>query len=76
MWHDDHPPPHVHAEYQGFEALVEIRTGVVMEGKLPNRAATIVQEWCLRHQAELLENWEHAQAFEPLERIPGADHDD
>ena len=22
MWHDDHPPPHIHVEYQGFEALV------------------------------------------------------
>jgi len=21
MWHDDHPPPHIHVEYQGFEAL-------------------------------------------------------
>jgi hypothetical protein len=19
MWHDDHPPPHIHVEYQGFE---------------------------------------------------------
>lgn len=76
MWHDDHPPPHLHAEYQGFEALVEIRTGKVMEGKLPSKAASIVQEWCVRHQAELLANWEHAQRFEPLERIPGADHDD
>ena len=18
MWHDDHPPPHIHVEYQGF----------------------------------------------------------
>ena len=23
MWHDDHPPPHVHVEYQGYEALVD-----------------------------------------------------
>lgn len=21
VWHDDHPPPHIHAEYQGFEPL-------------------------------------------------------
>ena len=26
MWHDDHPPPHIHVEYQGFEALVDVRT--------------------------------------------------
>ena len=53
MWHDDHPPPHIHVEYQGFEALVEIRSGEISEGKLPKKAAAIVKEWCLRHQAEL-----------------------
>ena len=35
MWHDDHPPPHIHVEYQGFEALVQIQTGQVSKGKLP-----------------------------------------
>jgi len=76
MWHDDHPPPHIHASYQGFEALVDIRSGMVIEGKLPKKAAKIVKEWCLAHEDELLANWERAQQFEPLERIPGADYDD
>jgi hypothetical protein len=62
MWHDDHPPPHIHVEYQGFG--------------LPKKAASIVKEWCLRHQQELLTNWERGQHFEPMERIPGADQDD
>ncbi|MCE8013358.1 DUF4160 domain-containing protein [Billgrantia desiderata] len=75
MWHDDHPPPHVHVEYQGFEALVDISSGEVKAGKLPRKAANIVREWCLEHQHELLENWERAQQFEPLERIRGADYD-
>jgi len=35
MWHDDHPPPHIHVEYQGFEALVAIGTGEVSQGQLP-----------------------------------------
>jgi len=34
MWHDDHPPPHIHAEYQGFEALVNIATGEVHQTEL------------------------------------------
>ncbi len=76
MWHDDHPPPHIHVEYQGFEALVNIQTGIISEGRLPNKAAAIVKEWCLRHQKELLENWERGQHFEPMERIQGADQDD
>ncbi len=76
MWHDDHPPPHIHNEYQGFEALVNIRTGEVTDGRLPNKVAAIVKEWCERHRGELLKNWESAQCFEPIERIQGADHDD
>ena len=76
MWHDDHPPPHIHVEYQGSEALVNIRTGEVNQGRLPNKAAAIVKEWCLHHQEELLVNWERGQRFEPMERIAGADQDD
>lgn len=75
MWHDDHPPPHIHVEYQGFEALVKIASGEVSEGELPRKVAAIVKEWCLVHQAELQENWQRAQRFEPLDRIQGADRD-
>jgi uncharacterized protein DUF4160 len=35
MYHDEHPPPHFHASYQGFEAFVAIETGRVMAGELP-----------------------------------------
>lgn len=75
MWHDDHPPPHIHVEYQGFEALVDIADGRISSGELPRKVATIVQEWCLVHQQELQNNWLRAQRFEPLERIQGADRD-
>ena len=75
MYHDDHPPPHIHAEYQGYEAFVSIETGDVLEGQLPRKVAAIVREWCLVHQGELLGNWERARALAPLERIQGADHD-
>ena len=75
MWHDDHPPPHIHVEYQGFEALVEIKTGEVKQGRLPRKVAMLVKDWCLEHQQELLDNWTKAQNFEPLERIRGADYD-
>lgn len=44
MWHDDHPPPHIHVEYQGFEALVAIETGQVPQGALPRKVANIVQD--------------------------------
>ncbi len=41
MYHDDHPPMHIHVEYQ----------------------------------EELKKDWELAQRFEPLEKIPGVDSD-
>lgn len=75
MRHNDHPPAHFHAEYQGFEAFVSIVSGEILEGKLPRPATKIVKEWALLHQKELLENWERAQNLMPLEMVPGADND-
>lgn len=75
MYHDDHNPPHIHVEYQGHEALMSIKEGEVLVGKLPNKARKIVQEWIQIHQQELLDDWQRAVALEPLLRIPGADND-
>jgi hypothetical protein len=44
MYHADHAPPHFHASYQGFEALIAIDTGNVMAGNLPKKALRLVQE--------------------------------
>lgn len=76
MYHDDHPPPHFHASYQGFEAFVTIKTGEVIKGSLPRKAARIVQQWALDHQDALLENWRRGVDLLPMEMIPGADLDD
>lgn len=43
MWHDDHPPPHIHVEYQGFEALVRIDTGEISQGRLPKKGGCYSQ---------------------------------
>lgn len=76
MYHDDHPPPHFHASYQGFEALVRVSDGAMIAGALPKKAARIVQQWALDHHDELMANWAHGIALEPMELIPGADQDD
>lgn len=75
MHYRDHEPPHFHAIYQGHEAFVRIETGEILEGSLPRVAARVVKEWALRHQAELMANWQQARRFEPLAAIPGADND-
>ncbi len=75
MYHDDHPPPHIHVEYQGNVAIVCILTGDILKGKLPQKAIKLVKEWVLEHKIELEDDWVLAQNLEPLEKIPGADND-
>jgi hypothetical protein len=76
MYHDDHPPPHFHAAYQGFEAFVGIADGEIIRGSLPKKAARIVRQWALDHREELLANWTRGEALESMEMIAGADLDD
>lgn len=76
MYHNDHAPPHFHASYQGFEALVRIADGSVMAGSLPKKALRIVQDWAAAHEAELLANWQRGVDLLPMEMIVGADLDD
>lgn len=76
IYHADHAPPHFHASYQGFEALIRIEDGSVQAGSLPNKALKIVQAWCERHREELLINWQRGVDLLPMEMIVGADADD
>lgn len=76
MYHDDHPPPHIHASYQGMEAFIRISDGEMIAGNLPRKAHRIVRQWVLDHQTELTKNWQLGEALLPMEMIPGADLDD
>ena len=76
MYFDDHPPPHFHASYPGFEAFVGISDGEVIHGALPRKAARIVKQWALDHNAELAANWQRGADLLPMELIVGADADD
>ncbi|NKQ41837.1 MAG: DUF4160 domain-containing protein [Sulfurovum sp.] len=75
MYHDDHNPPHFHAEYQGCEAIVDLKTGEILRGSLPNKARKIIKEWAVENQEALVDNWAKAIELEPLEHIKGADND-
>lgn len=73
MYWRDHPPPHVHAFYQGFEALLAIETGLVIGGRLPPKVAALVGDWVLSRRVALLDNWERGRRKLPFEKVPGAD---
>lgn len=66
---NDHNPPHFHAEYAGYKALVDIQEGVIIRGNLPSRQMKIVLAWCEIHRDELMQNWELARDEKPLNRI-------
>ncbi len=65
---NEHNPPHIHAEYQGDNAIISF-DGEVMRGSLPKKQLRLVQAWIEIHRDELLANWELAMNHEPLYRI-------
>jgi hypothetical protein len=54
---NEHNPPQFHAEYNEFRASISINNLGLIEGKLPPKVMSLVVEWALEHQVELLENW-------------------
>ena len=69
MYFGDHNPPHIHAEYGGKEALIEINSFGVFRGGISPRALGLAIEWASLHRQELLELWQRATNLEPLYRI-------
>ncbi|MBI4645889.1 MAG: DUF4160 domain-containing protein [Bacteroidia bacterium] len=57
----EHLPPHLHAIYQGKDAMIDITTGELIKGKISRRALRLVQDWIEIHQKDLLENFEESQ---------------
>ncbi len=69
MYYNDHNPPHFHAKYGDFEALISIDTGEIVEGRLPPRVLGLVQEWREYHKLELAEDWNLARERKALKEI-------
>ena len=69
MFFDDHNPPHFHAEYTGYFALIDIRNLSAFSGQLPPRVMGLVIEWATIHQEELFADWERARAQQELRKI-------
>ncbi|MFN0190905.1 MAG: DUF4160 domain-containing protein [Aestuariivirga sp.] len=75
MYWRDHPPPHFHAYYQGFEGLFSIETGELIAGQMPPAARRILKDWINLRRTELLTNWELCKTNAPLNAVPGADEE-
>ena len=62
MFWDEHAPPHFHATYSEYKAIINIRELCIIEGNLPRRASQLVLDWAELHQEELLIDWDLCQA--------------
>lgn len=69
MFYNEHSPPHFHAKYGDDQASIRIDNGEILEGHLGPRALRLVAEWRMLHQTELIEDWNRAQARQPLNKI-------
>lgn len=69
MYYNDHPPPHFHARYGEFEATIDIESQQVLEGYLPGRALSLVQEWAMMHREQLGSDWQLCRENQPPAKI-------
>ena len=69
MYYDDHNPPHFLAEYNCYNAIIEIVKERVIKGALPSRQLKLILAWCVLHQDELMQNWELSKDGKPMNRI-------
>lgn len=67
-----HKRPHIHAKYQGQEAVIAIPEGEVLEGSLPPSKMKLVSAWVEIHRDELMADWDlavngqHPYKIDPL----------
>lgn len=55
--YSEHNPPHLHAIYGDDAAAIDIKTGKILDGKLPPKALALVNEWRELHLEELNNIW-------------------
>ena len=56
----EHNPPHIHAYYQEYKAIVDIKKREITDGNLPRKKERLVLAWVEIHQDELLADWDLA----------------
>lgn len=65
----EHGVAHIHVIYGEYAGVIDVATGEMLEGDLPQRALGMVSEWVSMHRAELMEMWntQNIRALPPLE---------
>ena len=73
IYFDDHLPEHFHAEYGEYEAVFSIKTGEIINGKLPRIAKKLVTKWYKIQKKNIFKVWKQIQNDEIFEKIPPLD---
>lgn len=55
---EEHNPPHFHAYFAEYKAIININTCEMVEGTLPKKQLKLVLAWAELKQDELTANWE------------------
>ncbi len=56
----EHNPPHFHAYYNEFKAIVDITKCEIIEGNLPKKQAKLALAWAEIHAEDLMADWQLA----------------
>ncbi len=73
MFHNEHNPPHFHAEYQGQRGVFDFH-GNMTRGSIKSKTAKkLIKEWANLHHQELVENWEKAAGGNVIDKIAPLD---
>ena len=64
-----HSAPHIHTKFQDYEAVFDIASGDLIDGKLPPSKTRLVQAWIEIHRDDLMADWELAIRGEAIFKI-------
>jgi len=56
----EHKIPHIHVQYNEFEAIYAIESGELLAGELPRKQARLVEAWIEIRKEDLLADWQLA----------------
>lgn len=65
----EHHTPHLHIEYQDFEAVIAIEDGKIIAGEFPGNKLKLVEAWLEIHRDELIADWNIAAKGEQIFKI-------
>lgn len=54
----EHEPAHIHALYNEYVGIFDIKTFEMIDGDLPVRAQQLVEEWLTIHKTDLEKMWQ------------------